>query len=157
MKTRWTGRLMILVLILLLSAGCIAPIAQSPAGNRSTDTSSSDFSTDTEKVAFLEQYVRFHSTVDKAEFRVIYHDNSGGRLPGPSDWDIQAVMHVADTALWIKDKTKVEPFDLAWAEPFYRDDLRPSGEPQFYKSAESRLAIFETEQIVLFYATTNDE
>ncbi|MFN8446646.1 MAG: hypothetical protein U0175_37990 [Caldilineaceae bacterium] len=157
MKTRWTGRLMVLVFVLLLSAGCIAPITQSPATNRTTDTSSNSFATDAEKVAFLEQYVRVHSAVDKAEFRIIYHDNSTGRVPGPSDWDIRAVMHVADTAAWIKDKTQREPFDLAWAEPFYRDDLHPSGEPQFYESAESRLAIFEAEQIVLFYATTTGE
>lgn len=157
MKTRWTGSVMALVFVLLVSAGCIAPIAQSPAANRTTDTASSTFATDAEKVAFLEQYVRFHSDVDKAEFRVIFHDNSTGRVPGPSDWDIRAVMHVADTASWIKDKVQRGPFDLTWAEPLYRDDLRPHGEPQFYGNGETRLAIFEAEQIVVFYSTTTGE
>lgn len=157
MNIRFTGNMMVLVIVLLLSAGCIAPIVQSPATNRTTDTSSSAFATDAEKVAFLEQYVRFHSAVDKAEFRVNFHDNSTGRVPGPSDWEIRAVMHVADAAAWIKDKTQREPFDLAWAEPFYREDLQPSGEPQFYESGETRLAIFEAEQIVVFYSTTTGE
>lgn len=157
MKTRWTGSIVVLVFVFLLSASCIAPIAQSPSANRTTDTSSTDLATDAEKVAFLEQYVHFYSAVDKAEFRVIFHDNSTGRVPGPSDWDIQAVMHVADTAAWVKDKVQRDPFDLAWAEPLYREDLRPSSEPQFYESAASRLAIFGPEQIVLFYATTTGE
>ena len=157
MKMRWSGRMMVLLFVFLLNVGCIAPIAQSPAANRTTDTSSTKFATDAEKVAFLEQYVRFHSAVDKAEFRVNFHDNSTGRVPGPSDWEIRAVMHVADTAAWIKDKVQRDPFDLAWAEPFYRDDLRPSSEPQFYESAASRLAIFDAEQIVLFYSTTTGE
>lgn len=157
MKISLTRSMRVLVFVLLLCAGCIAPIAQSPAADRTTDTSSSGFATDTEKIAFLAQYVRFHSAVDKAEFRVIFHDNSSGRVPGPSDWEIRAVIHVADTAAWIKDKVQVEPFDLAWAEPFYREDLHPNSEPQFYASAESRLAIFEPEQIILFYSTTTGE
>ena len=157
MRIRCIGSIMVLCFVLILSAGCVTPIAQSPAADRTTDTASNSFGTDAEKVAFLEQYVRFHSAMDKAEFRVVFHDNSTGRVPGPSDWEIQAVMHVADTAAWIKDKQQREPFDLAWAEPFYRDDLRPSSKPQFYESADSRLAIFEAEQIVLFYSTTTGE
>lgn len=155
------GPLLQIVIALLcvfwLTAGCISTDTDRTAPPRTTNTASSSFTTEAEKIDFLAKYIHFHSAVDKAEFRVIFQDNSGGLVPGPSDWDIRAVLHVADTDAWIKDKVEREPFDLSWAESLYSETMKPTSEPHFYESTASQLAVFEQERIILFYANTLGE
>ncbi len=84
--------------------------------NRSTDTRSSQLATDADKIRFLNRYLTLPSAVEAAEFHVVYHDNSSG-IPGPSDWDIQAVLKVAPQHLsaWIQDaKITSKKQDLGW-------------------------------------------
>jgi hypothetical protein len=66
-----------------------------PERNMSTDTHSKQFATDPDKIQFLKRYLTFPTAVEAAEFHVVYQDNSGGGIPGPSDWDMQVVLKVA--------------------------------------------------------------
>jgi hypothetical protein len=80
---------------------------------------SSEISSEHEKVLFLAKYLQMESDIEAAEFHIRYQDNSGGLVPGPSEWDIQAVM-------------KVEPEDLGpWSKGMIRVGADPGEGPVF--------------------------
>ena len=115
----------------LLLISCIT----SNAANRTTDTRSTQFATDSEKLAFLKQYLTMSSAVEAAEYHIVYHDNSSGGVPGPSDWDIQVVLKMApeDLILWTVDMQPAAPeaVELTWgysllpAEPRWKIEAQP--------------------------------
>lgn len=120
----------------------------------STDTRSSDLATEGEQIDFLGRYVVLKSAVSETEFHIVYHDNSGGVVGGPSDWDIRAVMRVEDVGVWVDGKTEVETADFSWAEGLVTEGLRPSSQPTYYANETTTIAVFELEQIVYFRSTT---
>ena len=115
----------LLILLSLLLTACSLFSTAPAQADRTTNTQSSDLATEAERLDFLAQYVVLKSPVDAAEFHIVYHDNSGGFVPGPSDWDIRAVMHVTDVVAWTEGKTRVDLFDLSWADDLFSDTLRP--------------------------------
>ena len=139
---------------LLIMAGCTGG---SIAGvDRTTDTRSTNLATEAEQIEFLGEYVNLKSAVSETEFHIVYHDNSGGMVPGPSDWDVRAVMVVDDVALWIEGKTVVGTADFSWADSMVGEGLRPSGSPQYFSNGSTTIAVYEPENIILFYSTTMD-
>ncbi|MDR0221385.1 MAG: hypothetical protein LBI54_08295, partial [Lachnospiraceae bacterium] len=60
--------------------------------NLTTDTWSNSFASKEEKRSFLAEYLVAPSEILDAEYHIVYHDNSTGRVPGPSDWDIRAAL-----------------------------------------------------------------
>jgi hypothetical protein len=98
--------------------------------------------------------VDFKSAVRQTEFHIIYHDNSGGLVPGPSDWDIQAIMQVEDVAPWVDSKTEIDSADFAWADGLLTDELRPSSQPTYYTNQPTTNAVYETEQLIYLHSTT---
>jgi hypothetical protein len=113
-------------------------------------------SSNAEKIAFLSRYLFTKSDLEAAEFNIDYQDNSGGGVPGPSDWDIQAVMKMQprDTILWAEGLNRVssEDRDLSWGMRLLpqTDAWRIESKPQvFVRPAENvTVAIFEPEGIV---------
>ena len=87
-------------------------------GPPTTETSSSKFNTLSEKVAFLEQYVKFRRTYQELDFVITYRNNSYGLVPGPSDWDIRIVARVrsADLAQWTEGLEATASPDVDWLE-----------------------------------------
>ncbi|MEM7384640.1 MAG: hypothetical protein AAF514_06810 [Verrucomicrobiota bacterium] len=55
------------------------------------------------KTRFLRRYFKPARTFEQLEYEVSYQDNSGGRVPGPSDWDIRIIATVPanELASWI--------------------------------------------------------
>lgn len=51
------------------------------------------------------------SEIIDTAYHIIYQDNSKGRVPGPSDYNIRAAFTVAagDLPLWTKDMKKILP------------------------------------------------
>ena len=76
--------------------------SQSPApGGLTTDTDSRTLPDAQRRLDFLARYLRSKSPISDAEYIIHYRDNSSGSIPGPSDWDIRAVLQVADDgAAW---------------------------------------------------------
>lgn len=71
--------------------------SQAPAsGGLTTDTDSRSLPDVQQRLDFLARYLRFKSPITDAEYIIHYRDNGGGSIPGPSDWDIRAVLQVAD-------------------------------------------------------------
>jgi hypothetical protein len=122
------------------------------ARSMSTDTHSKQFATDTEKIQFLKRYLSFPTAVETAEFHVVYHDNSGGGIPGPSDWDIQAVLNVAPQNLsaWTHNaKVTAEKQDLAWGYSLAQQrGWKLQSEPKVYTASGKIVAIFEKEGLI---------
>ncbi|CAN5436343.1 hypothetical protein BH10CHL1_BH10CHL1_02840 [soil metagenome] len=143
--------ILMLGLLSLPLAACITGIAS----NRTTDTRSAQFTTDREKLAFLEKYLTLYSAVEAAEYHIVYHDNAAGAVPGPSDWDIQVVLKMApeNLLLWTVDMQPVEPasIDLTWAYPLLPTEPRwkVQAQPRVYTRSNVVVAIFP-EQGILF-------
>jgi hypothetical protein len=107
------------VLLLLALTACGAPGAgEDTSATLTTDTSSAQFATDAEKLAFLRRYVTLYSAVETTEFHIFHHDNAGGRAPGPSDWDMRVALKVApaDVAAWTSGLHEIDgaDVDLSW-------------------------------------------
>ncbi len=139
----------ILLFMIMLSVAC-------HSRNRSTDTRSTIFSTEKEKVAFLEQYVTCFSPVDATEFHILYHDNSTGWVPGPSDWDFKIAARIApiDSAKWIVDFREVqgEQMDLTWIAELAleSDHWTRMSTPQYYQrpGTAGELIVYKQEGIL---------
>lgn len=71
--------------------------SQAPApGGLTTDTDSRSLPDVQRRLELLARYLRPRSPITDAEYIIHYRDNNGGSIPGPSDWDIRAVLQVAD-------------------------------------------------------------
>jgi hypothetical protein len=120
-----------------------------------TDTKSSQFATNEEKIAFLERYLNLPTKVEAAEYHIVYQDNSTGRVPGPSGWDMRVVVKVApeDIPLWLESSTETtEPFDLTWAYDLVKE-WQLKSVPKFFVG-NKRAAVFETEGVLVVWLST---
>jgi hypothetical protein len=117
---------------MMLVACCACSSGNGPeagrGGSLTTDTDSRSLPDKDQRLAFLARYLRAKSPIADAEFIIRYRDNSGGTIPGPSDWDIRAVLQVESRpAAWHEgwvpcaagDAAGDSPLavDMAWAEP----------------------------------------
>jgi hypothetical protein len=129
-----------------------------PEHNMSADTHSKPFATDTDKIQFLKRYLTLSTVVEAAEFHVVYHDNSRGVIPGPSDWDIQAVLKVApqDLSAWTHNvKETSTKQDLAWGYSLAQQrGWKLLSAPKVYTAAGKIVALFEKERIIFKRLTT---
>lgn len=121
-----------------------------PAGSLSTDTDSQSLPNRQRRLAFLARYLRAKSSIADAEYLIHYRDNSGGAVPGPSDWDIRAVLQVEGDPC---------PADAApaWALPLL--ERRPEwrtrrARGRCYRDAHSAGAtalIYEQDRLVIYW------
>ena len=97
-------------LLLIALSGCGGKTA------RTTDTDSTEFATLDEKKAFLERYVNFRRTYEELEFDITYTDGGGGRVPGPTEWDIRLAAKVPGNGLdeWIAGLETKQGVDTTW-------------------------------------------
>jgi hypothetical protein len=81
----------------VLLAGC------KPSGPASTKTTSAGYATVAERTKFLNDYVAFRRTYETLDFDIMYQNNGGGLVPGPSDWDVRLVATVpaAELEAWV--------------------------------------------------------
>ena len=132
--------------------------------NRSTDTHSRTFSTDEEKIEFLKRYVTLYSPVKATEFHIVYHDNSTGSVPGPSDWNMKRALLVEPENIqaWLVDFEEVskDHCDVSWASEMLSNESRwnRTSMPRCYqRSKDPRviLSVYEPEGILLKQMTSD--
>lgn len=122
-----------------------------------TDTRSTVFQDRDEKLAFLSRYLEMPSEMIDAAYHIVYQDNSKGRVPGPSDYDIRAAFTVEanDLSLWTKDMKKILPEQV---DPGWWEDLKTSGftwdipsDAEYYKrpGSESYIVICPDLHLIL--------
>lgn len=87
-----------MILLTAVLVGCTGP-----TGPASTDTSSDSLPSLGERVEFLQRYVTFRRGYVDLGFQIVCHNNNGGMVPGPSDWDIRLVATVPPAELddWV--------------------------------------------------------
>lgn len=111
-----------LAAVAALAAGALgAPCSSSSSGSRprdlTTDTDSQALPDRAARLDLLARYVPARGPIADAEYDIVYHDHSGGMMPGPSDWDIRAVIELAgDPAAWAADWTPC-PAPASGGEP----------------------------------------
>ncbi|MBC8101036.1 MAG: hypothetical protein H7Z41_00430 [Cytophagales bacterium] len=145
----------VLVAVGLLSLGAACSPSAPPVATLTTDTKSSKFSSDKDKVLFLTIYLRPLSPIAAAEYHIRYHDNSTGMIPSPSDWDIRAVMKVnpKDIDQWTKNlppANREVPLDWGRALLPPKADWETTSRPRIFHSSDGRtvVAVFAPEGIV---------
>lgn len=89
-----------------------------------TDTYSSAFQTLQDKQDFIYRYISSELKFEDIKFHVWYVDNSGGWIPGPSDYRIEVLARVEPAHLerWLVDLQEKAELDADWA-----DDTRLEG------------------------------
>ena len=120
----------VLTLIAVAVAGVLGVVALRPSSwfeldgtalqpDLTTNTSSTEFKTSAERVAFLRRYLNLRTQVTDAAFHIVFHDNHRN-LPGPSDCSVVAAVKVtpADGPAW-----------LAGARPFVQPPVEVVDDP----------------------------
>ncbi len=79
----------VVVLFTISQFGCIGD-----NGPATTDTSSQSFAALEQRIDFLERYVSFRRTYIELDFHIWFSNNSGGLVPGPTEWDIRLIAKV---------------------------------------------------------------
>src|SRR5262245_54622904 len=117
--------------LLLLVLGVAACDEQS--GPRSTNTSSSAFPTLEERVAFLEQYVKFRRHYRRLEFSLFYRNGADGCAPSPSEWNLDLAAEVPPDELgqWTQGLARqaTKPQEAPSTD---RDGIEASGVDEWY-------------------------
>lgn len=139
----------------------LAALACSSAATLTTDTDSRSIPERDKRLAFLARYLKTKSALTDAEYVIHYHDNSGGSVPGPSDYDVRAVLQVtSDVGPWrdgwepcpLSGKTFAVP---AWARELLdrRSEWRAATAPGCFRDPRHRAAvayIFEADKLVAY-------
>lgn len=140
-------RLFVLLAATLLMAGCGWPTSGPP----STQTSSSQFATHAEKVAFLEKYETSGRTYVNLDYQISYYNNSGGGVPGPSDWDIRIVAQVpaAELKLWTSGLKPAAAVSTNWLADV-STEIDHSGVSKWFQAGSVAVGVDEEKAIVVY-------
>ena len=132
----------------------LALLVTSCQESKTTQTHSKIFKDLKSKISFLERYLNVQGkTFEKLDFYINFHDNSGGMVPAPNEWDICliAVVPKEDLGLWIKDLEKLETApDTARFEIVSTDIDYSSVNEWYQKSTNSYLGISREKNIIMY-------
>jgi hypothetical protein len=151
----------ILLLVALTACGTSGARGETSA-SLTTDTHSAQFATDAEKITFLGRYITLYSAIEATEFHIVYHDNAGGVVPGPSDWDIRVALKVtpANVSAWTDGLQEIDSagVDLSWGTDLPPDASRweHTSQPHIFQRAGEGVivAAFASEGVILKHIWT---
>jgi hypothetical protein len=158
MKTTRKVGMIVSIVACVLAGGVFLVVRHPQASHKSrrgqmtTDTRSSTFPDDHSKIVFLKKYLKLPSEVEAAEYHIRYQDNSGGVVPGPSDWDMQVVLKDKPDSLplWTDGLTQIDHADLSWGYGLLPSEKRWAIEstPAVYERGQKVVAVFYSEGII---------
>ena len=137
-------------LVLLMTAALFG--CGKATGPASTDTSSDSLPSLEKRVEFLQRYVTFRREFSDLGFHIVYKNNSGGMVPGPSDWDIRLVATVppAEIAQWVPPGVAATPSaDTQWLVGVPGAE-RAAQIEQWYAGARSMVGIDRKRSVVAY-------
>jgi hypothetical protein len=143
--------------VLLGVAACSSASAPS-AASLTTDTDSQSFTDRSARLEFLARYLKTKSPLADAEYVIHYRDNSTGVIPGPSDWDIRAVLQPSgDVAAWYAGWEPCPPADVpAWSRellarrPAWK---HPGSPPQCFRDPQHRASsacVYAADRLIVY-------
>lgn len=121
----------------------------------STSTQSSSIADEAEQIEFLGRYATLPSPVQETEFDIVYHDNSTGRIPGPSDWSIEFAVRIdpADLAKWTDGLTESDA-PPEWDERLISSWDVADATPDFYVRSGTTRAVYDDGVVLQVSQTT---
>jgi hypothetical protein len=145
-------KLLVSVLIAAAFTGCSkgpAPVAETSAARPAL----------ADRVRFIENYVTFRRKYDKLEYGVMYQNNSGGMVAGPSDWDVRliAVVPPKDVDGWIPagvDKDEGAPPQWVRDLP---GTIENDGITEWYGKSGTEVGIDRARSIVAYRNTSTPD
>jgi len=145
-----------LAIVMVIITG-IFMFGRSESGPPTTKINSSHFKVKQEKIEFLKKYVTCFSEVIDTEYNIEFYNNSGGFVPGPSDWNITVALKVPLEKVnnWIKGFEEIEKkeMDLFWWDGLELDKTKWkfNTPPKFYKrnGNSTYIVTYEEEGVVL--------
>jgi hypothetical protein len=138
-------RIFILALTVLL-VGC------KQSGPATTKTTSAAYVTVAERTKFLNDYVTFRRTYETLDFDIMYQNNGGGMVPGPSDWDVRLVATVPASELqaWVPTGVNASTApNIAWLKSVPMT-LDLSGVNEWYVDGKRIVGIDRAKRIVVY-------
>ena len=134
---------------LALASFALTALSCDESGPPSTRTSSTQLGSLAERVAFLERYVSFRRAYRDLYFHVVFRNNGGGLLAGPSDWDITVAAQVPPAQLdeWTRGLT---PRAAAPGPSAPRSSIDLSGLQEWYGEPSRYVGIDRARSIVLY-------
>ena len=126
-------------------------------GPSSTMTKSDSFTSLTEKINFLNQYVIFRRVYEELDFDINYQNNSGGMVPGPSDWDIRiiAIVPQEQLSLWTKELAPyAEMKNIKWLSSV-PTTIDYSNIKQWYQGNRKTVGIDPVKRIIVYRLSSN--
>jgi hypothetical protein len=146
------GKILVPLLIGAAFAGC----SNTPSGPASVTETSARRSELAGRVRFIENYVTFRRKYEKLEYDVMYQNNGGGMVPGPSEWDVRliAVVPPADVDGWIpKDVQKDDGLAPQWLRDM-PGSIKKDEVTQWYRKAGIEVGIDRAHSIVAYRNTS---
>ena len=137
-----------ILLLAVLFTGCAR------SSNRTTDTTSDQLPSLEARVQFVEVYVVAGRRYSELSFHIRFQDNSGGMVPGPSDWDFRLVASVTANELadWIPaGATPINKPELDWLATV-PNSKRAAGITEWYKKGRTTIGIDRKQNIVAYRA-----
>ena len=145
------------ILFLLLAALLTGCSPNPRSGPKTVSETSASRPKLEDRIAFIEQYVTFTRTYLYLEYDVEYHNNGGGMVPGPSDWDIKilAVVPADEIDEWIPtgaQRTDRNPPSWLNAMP---DTISTNEIAEWYAKGNSVVGIDRTNSIIVYRNSTS--
>jgi hypothetical protein len=134
-------------LLLILMAGC-----GSRSGPATTDTSSESIAELSDRIEFLHRYLTFRRNYRELDFHIVYQNNGGGMVPGPSEWDIRlvAVVPHEELELWIPSGVKpIRSIQNEWLAEVPNAN-RASGVAEWYVDGLMEVGINRVNSVVAY-------
>lgn len=153
-QTVMWGGAVVAVLALLLVVGIVG---RKPGGPTSTQTNSAGMTTLVDRTKFLHEYVRFRRTYETLDFDIEYHNNGGGMVPGPSDWDVRLVATVpaSEISAWVPTGIQSSrSSDTEWLKSV-PTKLDVSGVSEWYVDGQRVVGLDRGKRIVVYRSSTS--
>lgn len=112
-----------------------------------------------DRIRFLESYVTFRRGYESLDYDIMYQNNGGGLIPGPSDWDIRliAVVPRAEIDAWIPDGVeRIDGLAPGWLKDLPGETDR-SGIAEWYVVGGMTIGVDRDRSVVAYRNTSNPD
>ena len=131
----------------LLFSGCSGDAG--PPSISQTSTTTDQLS---ERIKTLETYVEFRRNYNILEYDIFFQNNGGGRLPGPSDWDIRLAAQVPkdEIDVWVSQEMNTSsPPKKPWYQKIV-NEIDVSGVTEWHSAGGRSVGIDRVDSIVVY-------
>ena len=138
----------------VLLAGCLGKIPP-PSGPPSVKETHSVRPKLEDRIQFVETYVTFRRTYKQLEYDVWFQNNSGGGIPGPSEWDVHLVAVVPGEELhdWIPEAATAMKESPTWSTSL--DSIDTAGVTEWHQLGSATVGLDEKNSVVVYRNRVN--